>query len=61
VGAITMTRGERAGALALAAAIGTSTLWLGSDSVFNIAVLAAGGGLIPLFRRAAANRGQVTA
>ena len=61
VGAISMTRAERIGALALAIAIGTATLWLGSDSAFNIAVLAAGGVLVLLFRRAAAARGQVTA
>jgi hypothetical protein len=61
IGVIRLTRVERIGALLLAAAIGTATLWLGNDSVFNVAVLAAGGGLIPLFRRVAANRGQVTA
>jgi TRAP-type uncharacterized transport system fused permease subunit len=60
IGVIRLTRVERIGALLLAAAIGTATLWLGSDSVFNVAILAVGGGLIPLFRRVA-SRGQVTA
>lgn len=59
IGVIRLTRVERIGALLLAAAIGTATLWLGSDSPFNVAVLAAGACLIPLFRRFAANRGHV--
>ncbi len=61
IGAIRLTRVERIGALLLAAAIGTATLWLGSDSPFNVAVLAAGACLILLFRRVAANRSHVTA
>jgi TRAP transporter 4TM/12TM fusion protein len=61
VGVIRLTRIERVGALLLAVAIGTATLWLGSESVFNVVVLAAGSGLIPLFRRIAAHRGQAIA
>jgi TRAP-type uncharacterized transport system fused permease subunit len=61
VGVTRLTHVERICALLLAAAVGTATLWLGSDSVFNVAVLAVGCGLILLFRRVAANRGQVTA
>jgi hypothetical protein len=61
IGVIRLTGPERIGALLLATAIGTATLWLGVDSPFNLAVLAAGGLLIVLFRRAAATRGQVTA
>jgi TRAP transporter 4TM/12TM fusion protein len=61
IGVIRLTRPERLGALLLATAIGTATLWLGVDSPFNLAVLAAGGLLVLLFRRAAATRGQVAA
>lgn len=61
IGAILLNRLERLGALVLALVIGTATLWLGSDSIFNIAVLIAGGGLILLFRKAAANRSHVIA
>jgi TRAP transporter 4TM/12TM fusion protein len=61
IGKILMTRVERAGALLLAAVIGTATLWLGSDSIFNLAVLTSGGVLILLFRRAAASRRQAIA
>jgi TRAP-type uncharacterized transport system fused permease subunit len=61
VGAHLMKRGERIAALILAVAIGTSTLWLGTDSPLNLAVLAAGGILIFAFRRMAVARKQVAA
>jgi TRAP transporter 4TM/12TM fusion protein len=61
IGAIRLTGTDRAIALALAAAIGTATLWLGSESPYNLAVLAGGALLIVLFRRMAATRSQVTA
>ena len=58
---IVLTRAERLGVLILAAIIGTSTLWLGSDSPFNLAVLAGGGLLVLAFRRFAAARPQAPA
>ncbi|HEX5779516.1 MAG TPA: TRAP transporter fused permease subunit [Xanthobacteraceae bacterium] len=58
VGEHVMSRAERAMALALAVAIGTSTLWLGRDSVFNLAVLGAGLLLIFAFRRMAGSRAR---
>jgi len=43
-----LSRAERTLTLVLAAAICTSTLWLGRDSAFNLVVLAGGGLLVPL-------------
>jgi TRAP transporter 4TM/12TM fusion protein len=60
IGVFRLTGLERIGALLIATAVGTSTLWLGADSPFNLAVLAAGGLVIVLFRKAAAAR-QVAA
>jgi TRAP transporter 4TM/12TM fusion protein len=56
VGAHVMNSGERIAALVLAIAIGTSTLWLGTDSPFNLAVLAGGGLLVLVFCRFVAAR-----
>lgn len=56
VGEHLLSRAERALTLLLAVVIGTSTLWLGRDSVFNLAVLAAGLALIFAFRRVAQSR-----
>jgi TRAP transporter 4TM/12TM fusion protein len=61
LGALRLTQAERIGALALAVVIGTATLWLGTDSLLNLAVLAAGGVLIFLFRRNAATRSAAPA
>jgi len=61
VGEYLLSRAERALTLVLALAIGTSTLWLGTESAFNLAVLAAGLLLIFAFRRMAAARQQVPA
>jgi TRAP-type uncharacterized transport system fused permease subunit len=60
IGVFRLTGLERIGALLIATAVGTSTLWVGADSPFNLAVLAAGGLVIVLFRKAAAAR-QVAA
>jgi TRAP transporter 4TM/12TM fusion protein len=56
VGAHVMNSGERIAALVLAIAIGTSTLWLGTDSPFNLAVLAGGALLVLVFCRFVAAR-----
>ena len=61
VAAIVLTRAERIGVLALAGAIGTSTLWLGTDSPLNLVVLAAGGALVLGFRRFAGSRTRAPA
>jgi TRAP-type uncharacterized transport system fused permease subunit len=61
LGALRLTQAERIAALALAVVIGTATLWLGTDSLLNLAVLAAGGVLIFLFRRNAATRSAAPA
>jgi TRAP transporter 4TM/12TM fusion protein len=54
--AIRLSRFERCVALGIAVAIGTSTLWLGSASPWNIAVVAAGIGCAYLFWRSAGSR-----
>lgn len=56
IGATPISRGERLAGLVLALVIGSSTLWAGSDSVVNIAVIAAGIALILAFRRFAGKR-----
>lgn len=61
VGSIPLTRAERAASLVLALVIGSSTIWLGSDSPANLAVLAAGIAVCVLFRRLAAPRRSVPA
>jgi TRAP transporter 4TM/12TM fusion protein len=61
VGEYLLSKTERILALVLAVAIGTSTLWLGRDSIFNFAVLAAGLLLIVAFRRTAAGRQRAPA
>jgi len=61
VGEYLLSKIERILALVLAVAIGTSTLWLGRDSVLNLAVLAAGLLLVFAFRRLAAARQRVPA
>jgi len=59
IGAVFLTRVERPIALVLALVIGSSTVWLGSDTPLNLAVLAAGCALMFLFRRFAAERKSV--
>jgi TRAP transporter 4TM/12TM fusion protein len=61
IGALRLNRGERLLTIILAAVIGSSTIWLGSDSPVILGILGAGTVLIFLFRRFAAARGQVTA
>ncbi len=56
MGAFVLHRVERAGSLGIAAAIGTSTLWLGAASPLNLAVLIAGAALAFAFPRIAPAR-----
>jgi TRAP transporter 4TM/12TM fusion protein len=61
LGAIRLTWAERVAAFALAAIIGTVTLWSGSDSPVNVAVIVAGAGFAIFYRRAVAARRQFAA
>jgi TRAP transporter 4TM/12TM fusion protein len=61
VGEHRMSPVERLAALILAVAIGTATLWLGTESPFNLAVLAAGGLLLAGFVRRSAGRKRAAA
>jgi len=61
ISAVRLSAAERAGALALAVIIGTSTLWLDAASHLNLGVLAAGLALAFLFHRFAGMRKRVTA
>jgi TRAP transporter 4TM/12TM fusion protein len=56
MGSVGISKPERIAALVLALIIGSSTIWVGGGSPFNIGVVAAGIGLILLFPRLAARR-----
>jgi TRAP-type uncharacterized transport system fused permease subunit len=56
MGSVGISKPERIAALVLALIIGSSTIWVGGGSPFNLGVIAAGIGLILLFPRLAARR-----
>jgi TRAP transporter 4TM/12TM fusion protein len=56
MGSVGMSKPERIAAFLLALIIGSSTIWVGGGSPFNIGVIAAGMGLILLFPKLAARR-----
>ena len=56
MGITPLTRTERVAALVLALIVGSSTIWLGSDTHANLVVLAAGIAIIFAFRKSSAAR-----